>query len=224
MKRNDDSVEKRISKGGEGGGYGACGGEGEGDGGGRWRGIAEHEGVAAVPFRVVAVGLALFGVSAEEAGGGERVEVALGKRELLCRDLPLFAVHHGGGEVEFGKPAAAHHTAPEIGAELFVRECDGRVRFLCEVAVAEGVARLVIVEVCGGELQPAHLKETVCAPHRISVRVNGKELPGGSVEGALFAASALRPNNDDLVRADVDRAPRKKVFDPRADAPRFVKK
>ena len=77
---------------------------------------------------------------------------------------------------------------------------------------------------CGGELQPAHLKETVCAPHRISVRVNGKELPGGSVEGALFAASALRPNNDDLVRADVDRAPRKKVFDPRADAPRFVKK
>ena len=66
-------------EGGEGGGYGACGGEGEGDGGGRWRGIAEHEGVAAVPFRVVAVGLALFGVSAEEAGGGERVEVALGK-------------------------------------------------------------------------------------------------------------------------------------------------
>ena len=70
----------------------------------------------------------------------------------------------------------------------------------------------------------AHLKETVCAPHRISVRVNGKELPGGSVEGALFAASALRPNNDDIVRVDVDRAPRKKVFDPRADAPRFVKK
>ena len=107
---------------------------------------------------------------------------------------------------------------------MFVRECDGRVRFLCEVAVAEGVARLMIVEVCGGELQPAHLKETVCTPHRISVRVNGKELPGGSVEGALFAASALRSNNDDLVRADVDRALRKKVFDPRADAPRFVKK
>lgn len=112
--------------GGEGGGYGACGGEDEGDGGGGGRGVAEHEGVVSVLFGVVAVGFALFGIAAEEAGGGERVEVALGKGEHVRGDLPFLAVHHGGGEVEFAESAAAHHTAHEVGAELLVREGDGR--------------------------------------------------------------------------------------------------
>ena len=110
------------------GDFARCG-EGEGAFCGGGGGISQHERKGALPFGIVAVHLSLFGVSAEKAGGREHVEVALRKSELFRRDLPFVPVHHRGREIELGKPAPAHHTAFEIGAEAAVRERDGLLAF-----------------------------------------------------------------------------------------------